>query len=46
MLIMSVSADPVPELLREHNTLSSQLQTVTVTTQRVTVNRDMSYGQQ
>ena len=34
VLIMSVSADPVPELLGEHNTLSSQLQTVTVTTQR------------
>ena len=33
VLIMSVSADPVPELLI-HNTLSSQLQTVTVTTQR------------
>mgnify|MGYP001317340267 CR=1 FL=1 len=31
---MSVSVDPVPELLREHNTLSSQLQTVMVTTQR------------
>ena len=44
VLIMSVSADP--ELLGEHNTLSSQLQTVTVTTQRVIVNRDMSYGQQ
>ena len=44
VLIMSVSPDP--ELLREHNTLSSQLQTVTVTTQRVIVNRDMSYGQQ